>query len=104
MTPEQLAALKQQIKAEVINELQQPKTRPMKPWDEVKEIIIPRLKGLGLSHYDVHQTIPAISTIIRHSLNLSRVANMSPDKLKEAKEIATTILSLMEEASKSKIA
>jgi hypothetical protein len=105
MTPEQLAALKQQIKAEVINELQQqPKSRLSKPWDEIKDIIVPRLRAAGLDTYQTYQAVPAISTILRYSLNIRYIANMTSDKLPEAKRIATTILDLMTENNETKTA
>lgn len=93
MTNDELSVIKQQIKAEVMQELQQkPGPKPPKPWDEIKKMISERVK---VEPYKYYQITSAISTLIRHSLDLRRVADMTFEDLPRAKEITLKILALM---------
>jgi len=95
MTNEELAALKEQIKAEIIREMQKvPRIRAPKPWDKIKEIILPRLKDYET--YDQYQIISAISTIMRHTLGISQVVNLSFEDMPKAQKIVESILDIME--------
>ncbi len=92
MTNKELEALKEQIKAEVMQELQQkPGPKPPKPWDEIKKMISERV---NVEPYKYYQITSAISTLIRYSLSIRKVGDMTFDDLPKAKEIADTILNL----------
>lgn len=95
MTNEELAALKEQIKAELLREMQKsPRIRAPRPWDEIKEIILPRLKDCET--YNQYQIISAISTIMRHTLGITQVANLTLEDMPKAKKIVESILDIME--------
>lgn len=96
MDDKDLIALKEQIKAELIQEMQK-NTRVKAPraWDKIKEIILPRLKDYDT--YDQYQIISAISTIMRHTLGIRQVINMSFEDMPKAQKIVENILNLMEE-------
>lgn len=93
MTPTELAALKEQIKAELMQEMSRtPKARFPRPWDEVKEAFLPRLAKDN--PYTQYQIITAISTIIRYSLGLQNVSMLTYDQVERAKEIANNVLDI----------
>lgn len=97
MTPTELAALKEQIKAELMQEISKaPKARFPKPWDEVKEAFLPRLAKVN--PYTQYQIITAISTIIRYSLGIQNVSMLTYDQVERAKEIANRVLDIAEPA------
>lgn len=99
MTDQEILKLKQQIKAEVMEELQQkPGPRLPKPWDKIKEIVS---ENLDVSPHKYYQITSAISIIIRQSLGLRRVADMTFDDLPKAKEITKEILDLMKGSLKT---
>ena len=95
MTNIDLEALKAEIKAELLKELQkQPHVRIEKPWDEVKAIIIPRITGED--SYTQYHLLTAISTIIRYALDIRHLKYLTSDNVGAAKAIATQILDIIE--------
>lgn len=95
MTANELAMLKEQIKAEIIKELQQnSKMKPAKPWEIVRNFILTRLEDYDT--YERYQIITAISTIIRHTLKIRHIMHLSDEDIEKAKVIAESILNIME--------
>lgn len=94
----ELAALKEQIKAELMQEMgKAPKVRLPRPWDEVKEAFLPRL--VKNDPYTQYQLTTAISTIIRYSLNVKNVSMLTYTQVERAKEIANKVLDVVEAAT-----
>lgn len=95
LADKELEALKEQIKAELLREMQKSsRIRAPRPWDEIKEMILPRLKDYET--YDQYQIISAISTIMRHTLGISQVVNLSFEDMPKAQKIVESILDIME--------
>jgi hypothetical protein len=91
MTQDDLAALKEEIKAELIKEMQQkPRLRFNRPWDEVKDSFLPRLSRFNSYHQ--YHILTAISIIVRHSFNISGVLMLNYNQIEIAKEIANKII------------
>lgn len=98
MNQSELAALKEQIKAELMQEMgKAPKVRLSRPWDEVKEAFLPRL--VKNDPYTQYQLTTAISTIIRYSLNVKNVSMLTYAQVERAKEIANKILNVIDAAT-----
>ncbi|NSW84541.1 MAG: hypothetical protein HPY90_15150 [Syntrophothermus sp.] len=98
MNQSELAALKEQIKAELMQEMgKAPKVRLPRPWDEVKEAFLPRL--VKNDPYTQYQLTTAISTIIRYSLNVKNVSMLTYTQVERAKEIANKVLDVVEAAT-----
>jgi ribosomal protein S30 len=96
MTENELTILKEQIKKEIIVELQQnAKIKVPKPWDKIKENILPRLKNYDT--YEQYQIITAISTIIRHTIGIRHIMYLNDEDMEKAKIIAEKVLDVMEE-------
>jgi len=94
----ELAALKEQIKAELMQEMgKAPKVRLPRPWDEVREAFLPRL--VKNDPYTQYQLTTAISTIIRYSLNVKNVSMLTYTQVERAKEIANKILDIINAAT-----
>ena len=98
MNQSELAALKEQIKAELMQEMgKAPKVRLPRPWDEVREAFLPRL--VKNDPYTQYQLTTAISTIIRYSLNIKNVSMLTYTQVERAKEIANKILDVIDAAT-----
>ena len=98
MNQSELAALKEQIKAELMQEMgKAPKVRLPRPWDEVREAFLPRL--VKNDPYTQYQLTTAISTIIRYSLNVKNVSMLTYTQVERAKEIANKILDIINAAT-----
>jgi hypothetical protein len=94
----ELAALKEQIKAELMQEMgKAPKVRLSRPWDEVKESFLPRIAKNN--PYVQYQLTTAISTIIRYSLGIKNVSMLCYSQVEQAKEIASKILDVVDAAN-----
>lgn len=95
LTADELAALKDQIKAEVLQEIEVSKWRKsMRNWDKVKEeVILPRIQRYDGYHQSV--LVNALSAVIRYSLGIRSIMLLPDDKVDKAKEIATKILDIM---------
>lgn len=95
MNQSELSALKEQIKAELMQEMSKtPKARFPKPWDEVKRAFLPRLAKND--PYTNYQLTTAISIIIRYSLNIKNVSMLTYDQVEKAREIANKVLDIIE--------
>ena len=83
--------LREEIRAELIKELQAPVI--INPWLEVKKATL-----LGLQQfekYQQHQTLFAISTVVRNSLGIKNMAQLTDKQLKLALDITNGILACM---------
>lgn len=98
MNQSELAALKEQIKAELLQEMSKvPRRQLPKPWDEVKESFLPRIAKNN--PYVQYQLTTAISTIIRYSLGIKNVSMLCYSQVEQAKEIASKILDVVDAAN-----
>lgn len=91
----EIAALKEQIKAEVLQEMRQTNCK-YEHWNEVKDSFEPRLKKLILNTYHYYQSVNAIGTIVRHALGLQSVVRMKKEQVEKAKAVTAGILDAME--------
>lgn len=95
VTAEQLEILKQQIKSELLNEMQ-PKSTKANYWLMVKQLIDKRLLQISINNpMSRYQIQSALSVIIRHSLKLSRVSAIKPHQVEEAKAIVNKTFDIM---------
>lgn len=97
-----LDALKKQIKAELLEELgQSPSYRRERPWDGIRQMIMDQTTHIH--PYNRYQIVSAISILVRHSLGIRRVLDISDEQAPKAKQIASAVLKLLagtsEEAS-----
>lgn len=88
-----IAALKEEIKAELLKEMHKPGLRTARPWDEVKGYILPRLSDFNAYHQ--YHIITAISTVVRYSLKLKGVLMLDYSQVETAKKIANEIIDLI---------
>lgn len=98
MNQSELAALKEQIKAELLQEMSKvPKARLPRPWDEVKESFLPRIAHND--PYVQYQLTTVISTLIRYSLGIKNVSMLCYSQVEQAKEIANRVLDVIDAAT-----
>ncbi|AQS55268.1 hypothetical protein [Novibacillus thermophilus] len=72
MTEQELAQLKQQLKDEILSEIQSKPTKRMQTvWDSIKPMIERRFGHLNGP--ELYQLTAAVSTIIRYSLGIRQV-------------------------------
>jgi hypothetical protein len=95
MNPEQLAALKEQIKEEVLSELTFPKSR--QAWDEIREHIHHRLKPIGIYDRarDGKYVYNAMNAIIKASLGARNVFRIKESDIDRAKKIVDMVVALI---------
>lgn len=91
-------ALKKQIKAELLEELGQPPNyRTERPWDEIRHMIMDQTTHIN--PYNRYQIVSAISILVRHSLGIRRVLDISDEQAPKAKRIASAVLNLLADTS-----
>lgn len=95
MTSQELADLKAEIKAEVLQEIHS-SPKGSRHWLKVKSHIEGRLKKVDVYHRG--HIVTGISTIIRYSLGLKSIVNLSADQIEQAKAVADQVIDVMETA------
>ncbi len=92
LSREEIQTLKDEIKIELLKEIRRTSQliNPNWPWKEVKAFILNKLEKFP--PYDQYQLLTAVSAIIRYSLKLRRVRDMSIDQVEDAKKIALKVL------------
>lgn len=91
MTQDDLMALKQELKAEILAEMRQ--EQKTSHWQKIRTELESRLANLApMKRY---QVIGAISTIIRHTLGINAIAKLQEDQVGRARGITFKILDAM---------
>lgn len=91
MTKAELAALKEELKAELLAEIRQ--EQKTGHWNSIRTELEKRLEHMNpMKRY---QVTSAISTIIRHTLGISAIARLQDDQVDRARKIAFKILEAM---------
>jgi len=96
LTKEQIEALKEELKAELLQELQiNPCPRSEKPWNKIRKDLEKRLDFKNPHQYRI---ILAVATIIRYALNISSVLMLSDKQVPRAREIANQVIDILNPA------
>ncbi|MDD2401970.1 MAG: helix-turn-helix transcriptional regulator [Clostridia bacterium] len=95
MTSQELEILKEQIKKELVEEMQSKKQAKNFWWEEIKKKTLKKTTSLGLP--EQYQVIAAISTVVRYSLGAERLDKLPNEQITKAKNIAEKILSIFDE-------
>lgn len=99
MTEQELTALKQQIKDELLAEMSvKPSPRAASLWDDVKKIVLNRTDYL--STYDQHKVLNGISSILRCASGKHQVRLIPYSKENQIKELVSQILDGMDRLRK----
>ena len=94
-----LATLKAEIKAELLQEMRRApgSARVPRPWNGIRDQFLKRLDGYGPRKE--YQITSAISTMVRLALHLRSVLHMSEEQAPVAEAIANKIIDVLDEYS-----
>lgn len=95
-TPQELEALKNEIKTEILKEIKERGTLRIinnKPWDKVKALVSKRLEKFSVS--EQYQVLTSISTIVRYSQGVKSIWDLSEAQIETAIRIANNVIDMI---------